>query len=86
MTGSYYVALTSAAKAAGVPHEELRRAVLAAVANYRCEEIIFKAITIRGKQFALATRVVVEVDYFPNRVPNVTLLESDTRSTVKHTR
>ena len=86
MTASYRVALTPAAKAAGVPHEELRRVALAAVSNYRCEEITFKAITVRGKQFAIATRVVVEVDYFPNRVPNVTLLDCDTRSGAKRPR
>lgn len=75
MTSSYRVLLTPAAKTTGVQFEHLRQAAVAAISSCDGHEITFKAITVCGKQFALATRVVVVVDYFPNRVPNVTLMK-----------
>lgn len=81
MTASYRFVLTPAAKGTGVPFEDLRQAAVAAIAGYPRDDIAFKAFAVSGKRFALATRVMIEVDYFPNRVPNVTLVEVRVQAT-----
>jgi hypothetical protein len=69
MIRSRSVFLTPAARAAGVPVDELHQAAVSASRSAGDEPIWFQAIRVRGKQFAIATRVVIEVDYLPNRVP-----------------
>lgn len=69
MSRQHGVVLTRAAREAGIPLDELHRAALSAVNTRQSEGIWFQAFRVRGRQFALSTRVVVEVDHFPHRVP-----------------
>jgi hypothetical protein len=76
------VVLTRAAREAGVPFDELNDAALAATANAKDSDIWFRAFRVRGRQFALSTRLVVEVDLFPHRAPQTVLPPPAGRSRV----
>jgi hypothetical protein len=67
MKNSPHIVLTRFARETGVPEDELRAAAVAAAGPV--SDIWFKAFRVRGRQFALSTRVIVEVDYFPHRTP-----------------
>ena len=74
------VFLANAAKATSIPPSESRAAALATVEEHQAEDIWFKTFRLHGKQFAVSTRLAVEVDYFPHRVPARVL------TTASHTR
>ena len=74
------VVLTRAAREAGVPVDQLNGAALAAAADAKGGEIWFRAFRVHGRQFALSTRLVVEVDLFPHRAPKTVLAPPAGRS------
>ena len=69
------VRLTRAAEAAKTSPEGLREAAAAAFSAAGGGEIRFLAFEYRGKQYALSSRHIIEVDLFPNRVPNRVIRE-----------
>src|SRR5438309_1751424 len=73
MPKPHTVVLTRAARVTGVPLDELHNAALAAAANVKDGDIWFRAFRVHGLQFALSTRLVVEVDCFPRRAPQTVL-------------
>lgn len=75
MITSHHIVLTRAAREAGVPEGELREAARAAAGANPTAETWFQAFRVRGRQFALSTRLVVEVDHFPHRAPAARLLK-----------
>ena len=56
--------------------ENLRAAASAAFEAAGGGEIEFLAFHHHGKQYALSSRHIVEVDLFPNRVPNRVIRKS----------
>ena len=76
MANTKHVWFTAAARSTGIPLDELREAALEAVGNPVSQELWFKAFRVRGRQFAISTHLIVEVDYFPHRVPDVVLVRS----------
>jgi len=69
MPKSHTVVFTRAAREAGIPLDEISSAALATTASAKEGEIWFRSFRVRGRQFALSTRVIVEVDCFPHRAP-----------------
>lgn len=69
MKNSHHIVLTRLARETGVPDSEIRAAALAAVGTGPACDIWFRVFRARGRQFALSTRVIVEVDHFPHRSP-----------------
>lgn len=69
MMKTHHIVLTRAARDTGIPVDELRHAAAAAAGGLTAENTWFKAFRVRGRQFALSTRIVVEVDYFPHKAP-----------------
>jgi len=73
------VVFTRAAREAGVPLDELHNAALVAASESQDADIWFRAFRVRGRQFALATRLMVEVDRFPHGAPQTVLAPPATR-------
>lgn len=74
MPKTHAIVLSRAAREAGVPLNELHDAALAAATDIEPADIWFRAFRVRGRQFALSTRLVIEVDSFPHRAPTAALL------------
>jgi hypothetical protein len=70
---AHTLVLTRAARDAGVPLDRLSDAALVAAGECRDGNIWFHTFRVNGRQFALSTRMVVEVDHFPHRTPAVIL-------------
>ena len=66
---THHIVLTRAARDAGIPVDELHCAAASAAGGVAAGDTWFKAFRVRGRQFALSTRIVVEVDYFPHKAP-----------------
>ena len=65
------VHLTNAAREACSDPDILRKAAQAAIGSVEAPgSIEFLKFTSKGKQFAISARLVIDVDYFPNRVPD----------------
>ncbi|WP_146256208.1 hypothetical protein [Aestuariivirga litoralis] len=69
----YRIVLTQAARDTGVNPAEIEMAALSAIGDQSSNEVWFKAFRARGRQFALCTKVTIEVDYFPGRATAQTL-------------
>ena len=80
MMKSHHIVLTRAARDTGIPVDELHHAAAAAAGGVTAENTWFKAFRVRGRQFALSTRIVVEVDYFPHKAPAGVLPKPSQRS------
>jgi hypothetical protein len=74
------VVLTRAAREAGVSLDNLHNAALIAAGDTQNADIWFRAFRVHGRQFALSTRLVVEVDLFPHRAPQTVLAPPAGRS------
>jgi len=73
MKKAHTLVLTRAARDAGIPLDRLKDAALAAAGEGEDGNIWFRTFRVNGHQFALSTRMVVEVDHFPHRTPTVVL-------------
>lgn len=80
MTKTHHIVLTRAARDTGIPVDELHQAAAAAAGGATAGNTWFKAFRVRGRQFALSTRIVVEVDYFPHKAPTGALPRPSQRS------
>lgn len=69
MMKTHHIVLTRAARDTGIPVDELHQAAAAAAGGPAADNTWSKAFRVRGRQFALSTRIVVEVDYFPHKAP-----------------
>ena len=69
MKNPCHIVFTHAARETGIPVDELQKAAVAAAGCPKAADTWFKAFRVKGRQFALSTRMIVEVDYFPHRTP-----------------
>jgi hypothetical protein len=80
MKKTHHIVLTRAARDTGIPVDELHHAAASAAGDAAIENTWFKAFRVRGRQFALSTRIVVEVDHFPHKAPAGALSKPSQRS------
>ena len=67
----FAVHLTPAARDVCRDQEAVRRAAQSALSTLDAPgDVQFLKFTSEGKQFALSARLVIDVDFFPNRVPD----------------
>ena len=71
------IRLTREARFRAIKPELVEKAALAAFEAAGCGEIHFAPFTVGGVQYALASRMILEVDWFPNRVPDRVLKPAD---------
>ena len=71
------IRLTRDARFRAIKPELVEQAALAAFEAAGLGEIHFAPFTAGGNQYALSSRMILEVDWLPNRVPNRVLRQSE---------
>jgi hypothetical protein len=69
------VYLTRAARDEAIPDVVIQKAAEEAIKKARASgNILFLKFKVRGKWFALSSKLIVEVDRFPHRVPDLVIV------------
>ena len=67
----YALRMTREARSHAHNPETVRKAALDAIKDAQTGEVYFLPFKAEGKQFALSARTIIEIGWFPHRIPGI---------------